>query len=411
MLDHPVPTPHVPNLPSDRGSTPASSAHTARTNGPPLRIALAHDWLVISRGGEQVLEAIAQCLSDQGHTLTAIYTMADNDASIGPVVDTLPRKTPPIGRIPGANGPLRRWMFPLYPTAVAQLSSMLAADHHAAPIDLLVSTSSAAIKSLRPPAGVPHLCYCHSPARYAWSQRADYATGSLLRRTGLALYAPIFQQWDRATASHVSRFLANSSHIANRIQSCYGRSAQVLHPPVRTDFYCPDPNAPREPWLLVVCALEPYKRVDAAIEAAHAARRPLRIAGTGSDERRLRSLAHGKDVTFMGRVDDPTLRDLYRKAHALLYPQVEDFGITAVEAQACGTPVVALAQGGALDTVIDHQTGVLVPRLQDFPSAISRCPHNPQACRNNALRFSHEQFRAGFTAAINALPSRQSATV
>ncbi len=364
----------------------------------PLRIALAHDWTVVARGGEQVLEAIARTLAHRGHTLTHLYTMADNGAAIGPVIDTIPRVVPPVGRLPGAAGKLRRWMFPLYPLAVEQLSQQLAHSHASEPIDLLISTSSAAIKSLRAPMGVPHLCYCHSPARYAWSQQSDYSQGSLMRRLGLGLYSPFFRRWDRATANRSDVMLANSSHIASRIARVYGRHADVLHPPVRTDYFTPDPSVNREPHLFVVSALEPYKRVDAAIDAAMRANRPIRIAGAGSDERRLRAHAArlGRDVTFLGRISDEQLRNELRCAHALLYPQTEDFGITAVEAQACGTPVIALAKGGALDTVNDPSCGLLVPTLDAFASAIGRVHHDPHACRANALRFSEKRFEQQF---------------
>jgi len=387
MLDHTAPT-----------TTGATSSQ-----GKPLRIALAHDWLVIARGGEQVLEAIAQTISSRGHKLTSVYTMADNGASIGATIDTLPRVVSGVGKLPEANGDLRRWLFPLYPLAVSQLSRQLARDHAQEPIDLLISTSSAAIKGLRAPSGVPHVCYCHSPARYAWSQRGDYSQGSLLRRIGLGLYAPHFQRWDRRTASNVTHFFANSTHIATRIADCYSRHSQVLHPPVRTDYFTPDSSVQRDAFVLVVCALEPYKRVDAAIEAAHAAKRQLVVVGTGSDMPRLRELAKRKNVIFSGKINDASLRDHYRRAHALLYPQVEDFGITAVEAQACGTPVIALGRGGALDTVIDHQTGLLLPDHAAFPGAMRRCPHKPHACRANAVRFSTERFKQRFVNLMQGL--------
>ncbi len=287
-------------------------------------------------------------------------------------------------------------MFPLYPVAVGQLSRRLAQLHAEQPIDLVVSTSSAAIKALEPPPGVPLVCYCHSPARYAWAQTGDYARGSLLRGLGLRAYGPIFRAWDRATATRPALLLANSTHIAARIQACWGREARVLHPPVRTDFFTPDAGVDRESFLFVVSALEPYKRVDVAIDIAAKAGRPLLIAGTGSDEARLRAHARAQrgsaDVSFLGRIDDVKLRDHLRRAYALLYPQLEDFGITAVEAQACGTPVIALARGGALDTVSDPRTGLLVPRLDDMADAVGRVQHDPGACRRHALKFSEERF-------------------
>jgi glycosyltransferase involved in cell wall biosynthesis len=267
------------------------------------------------------------------------------------------------------------------------------------------------MKSIRPPEGVPHLCYCHSPARYIWEQTDDYAVGSGggLRQIGLGLLRKPFQSWDRRTASRVTVFLANSRHTAARIKRCYNRDAAVVYPPVRTNFFTPDTSVPRENWLLVVSALEPYKRVDLAIHAAQQLGIPLRIIGDGSQRNALQRLAgegsrtgdRGKrrphQIEFLGRVADDVLLDHYRRAAALVFPQVEDFGITAVEAQSTGCPVIAFAAGGALETVTD-ETGVLF-REQDaehLAHAIDRFfaegLRNPGSCRANAEQFSEEVF-------------------
>ncbi|MEZ6164605.1 MAG: hypothetical protein R3B67_09240 [Phycisphaerales bacterium] len=168
----------------DPQTTPPENAPHA------MRVALAHDWLVGYRGGEMVLDAIARLLLSQGHTISRIYTMFDNAAPLSPTLDALPRATSALNRYPES---LRRWLLPRYPAAVAELGRALARDHAREPIDLLISTSSSAIKSIAPPAGVPHLCYCHSPARYLWSQTDSYASPDLkgrLRALGLASFAP-----------------------------------------------------------------------------------------------------------------------------------------------------------------------------------------------------------------------------
>lgn len=360
-------------------------------------MALAHDWLCGFRGGEAVLDRIARL---PGLDISALYVMFDDGRPLTPAIDRLTKRVSMIGKLPFASGPLRRVMLPIYPTAVEQLARMLDADHRREPIDLLISTSSAAIKGLRPPRRVPHLCYCHSPARYVWSQREEYARTSLITSVGLRLFAIGFRAWDSQTSANVTRFIANSAHTARQIKAFYQREADVIHPPVRTDFFTPGSKsraeeARRESFWLVVTALEPYKRVDLAIEAAKAAGNPLVIAGDGSQRKTLEKLSDPRLISFLGRVTDDKLRDLYRSARLLLFPQVEDFGIVAVEAQACGLPVVARRAGGAVETVIDGITGAFFdePDVKNVLRAAARCPEGDDVrCRENARKFSESRF-------------------
>ncbi|CAG0991674.1 D-inositol 3-phosphate glycosyltransferase [Phycisphaerales bacterium] len=363
---------------------------------------LAHDWLVGLRGGEWVLDAIAQTAAEVGE-VAGLYVMFDDRRGVTPAIDALPRVVSRLGRLPGASTRLRRWLLPLYSLAVEELSRRLAEEHARSAIDLVVSTSSAAIKGLRAPDGVPHVCYCHSPARYVWSQTEEYSSG--LRGLGLRVAGEAFRKWDLASAANVTRFLANSTHTAKEIRRCYGREAEVVFPPVRTQFFTPPPPGARrgEHWL-VVSALEPYKRVDLAIGAAQLAGTQLRIVGGGSELRRLRRLA-GPETRFLGRVSDEALREEYRSARLLLFPQVEDFGIVAVEAQACGLPVVARRAGGALDSVLDEITGALF--LGDTPlallSGVARCPRAAEyMCRAQAERFCADTFSRKMSAMIGA---------
>ncbi len=393
MVD-PLPTagPRLASEPSDpHHGTPGAVA----IDGP---VVLAHDWLVGMRGGERVLERLAARYGP-----APLMLLVDDGRSHGAAIDACPRQCSFLQRLPGATRRLRRHLLPLMPLAVGRLRPP--------PCRLLLSSSSAVMKSIRPPADAVHVCYCHSPARYAWDQAADYAVGQggLVRRLGLAAIGPAFRRWDRRTASRVDVFLANSRHTAERIRRVYGRESIVVPPPVRTDYFTPEAETDREDWLLVVTALEPYKRTDLVIAAAERAGVPLRIAGTGSQAGTLEDLAaaarrRGADIRLLGRVDDEQLRSLYRRARALVFPQVEDFGIVPVEAMACGCPVVAVARGGALDTVTD-EVGVLVheQRSDALAEAIGRLlttPPSADACRRQAERFSGPVFDAAMDAVI-----------
>lgn len=379
----------------------AMPSHAAPTR--PLRVALAHDWLVGYRGGEMVLDAIINLLNQDQHTISRIYTMFDQGTPLTPAIDALPRTTSSLNRYPPS---LRRWLLPRYPHAVRELSHQLHRDNTLDPIDLLISTSSSAINSLQPPPGIQHLCYCHSPARYLWSQTQNYSSRDpkgRVRTLGLRLFASRLRAADRIGAEKVDRYIANSTHTAREIERCYQRESIVIHPPVRTDYFMPDPSVQRQSHLLLVSALEPYKRIDLAIDAAIATKRELVIVGTGSHEHALRKHANNSNlIRFVGKVSDQQLRTHYQTAAAFLFPQIEDFGITAVEAQACGCPVIARAAGGALDSVIPNHTGIFFdePSPDALAHAIKSCPSDEsttQRCRQNAMRFQasvfHEQMR------------------
>ena len=348
------------------------------------RIALAHDWLVGLRGGERVLDRLAQLFGP-----TNIYTLVQSGPPLTDAIAHCNVITSPLQKFPGASGRWRRHYLPLMPLAVGRI--------RVTPCDLLISTSSAVMKSIKPPTGTPHVCYCHSPARYIWEQSDDYAVGAggNIRALGLRMVRPAFQRWDRRTADRVTKFIANSSHTAARIKRCFDREADVIYPPVRTDFFTLDEGVSREDWYLVVSALEPYKRTDIVIDAANRVGFHLKIVGEGTQMDALRSKC-GRNVELLGRVDDERLRDFYRRAKALIFPQVEDFGIVAVEAQACGCPVIAYAAGGAME-IVTERTGVLFVQqdsrdILDAIRSFSARNLTAEDCRANALRFSELQF-------------------
>lgn len=393
-----------PGAPSAAGPAPATllPARPVEVLVPEprrLRIALAHDWLCGVRGGEHVLERIAALVLRE-HRLVAVFTMFDDGRPVGRAVDSARKIIWPYARSAPLTS-LRRWMLPFYPSAIASLSRSLGVEHRHEPIDLVLSTSSAAMKSLRAPEGVPHLCYCHSPARYLWSRRGEYERGA--RAVGLRLLGPSLRRWDAATAANVTAFVANSSYVAGEIRNCYQREAAVVHPPVRTDFFTPGAKAREDHWLFVG-AIEPYKRLDLAMRAAEVAGKPLRVVGDGTERRRLERIAP-PDCRFLGRIGDEQLRDEYRAARLLIFPQVEDFGIVAAEALACGLPVVARAAGGALDIVSDGATGALFsdPEPASIAATAARCPPPGPHCRAAALRFSESAFDEAMRRQIAAL--------
>ena len=266
--------------------------------------------------------------------------------------------------------------------------------------DLVISTSHCVAKNAKKGAGAFHLCYCHTPVRYLHDQFDAYFRG---RSAPVVLAARLARAplaaWDVATVPRVDAFLANSANVKDRIARLWRREAAVVPPPVDTEFYTPDPGGERR-GLLIVSALAPYKRLDDAIAAANARKLPLTIAGFGPERRRLEAMA-GETVVFADTPNDTMLRELYRSAEAVLMPGEEDFGIVPLEAQACGTPVIALGRGGALETVRDGETGVLMPEpgAAALLAALDRLRSlrlDPANAVANAARFSQEAFRTGF---------------
>ena len=366
-----------------------------------LRVALVHDWLTGMRGGEKVLDALCEMFP-----AAPLYTLVRVPGSVSARIEARPIHTSFVQHLPRPASFYRHYL-PLYPLAVElwDFSSY----------DLVISSSHCAVKSVKVPRRTVHVCYCHSPMRYAWDQFEAYFGPAQIGELKSRLMRPIMRQmarWDRLTASRVDRFLANSQYVAGRIGRYYNRRSAVVHPPVDTDFYSPESRS-SSAGFLIVSALVPYKRLDVAIDACRRVNVPLTIIGTGPEEARLRALA-GPDVRFLGWLRDDEIRTHYRSATATLLPGTEDFGIVPVESQACGTPVVALDDGGARETVIDGKTGILVPEptAEAFASALNRAmdsPFDPAAARANALRFSRQQFMESIRTALDEAIAEKSA--
>jgi glycosyltransferase involved in cell wall biosynthesis len=359
------------------------------------RVVLVHDWLTGMRGGEKVLEVLCRM-----YPSADLLTLMHVPESVSPAIERLRPQTSFIQRLPGVRR-YYRYCLPLFPLAIEQFNL----DDY----DLVISTSHCVAKSVVKPGHARHVCYCFTPMRYAWDQFDVYFGAGRVGPLTSRLLQPVLAalaRWDAATAGRVDRYVAISQHVASRIRRYYNRDASVIYPPVDTTFYSPDGTEPQA-YLLVVSALVPYKRIDLAIEASRLAGLPLRVVGDGPERERLMKFANAKraEVTFLGSLSDQDIRDLYRRCTAVLLPGEEDFGIVPVEAQACGRPVVALGRGGALETVVDGVTGVLVDEssAQAFAAGITRAVQtrfDSAAIRQHAVKFDVSVFTRSIQHAI-----------
>jgi glycosyltransferase involved in cell wall biosynthesis len=359
------------------------------------RLALVHDWLTGMRGGEKVLDAMLALYPDAD-----LLTLLHVPGSVSPSIERHRIRTSFIQRLPLAPRFYRHYL-PLFPAAIECLDL----DGY----DAVVSISHCAAKAVRVRGGVPHLCYCLTPMRYAWDQFDAYFGADRVGWAGRQLLRPTLRwlaRWDAATADRADQYVAISRYVAGRIAKYYNRTAGVIYPPVDTGFFTPGPDD-RGRHALVVSALVPYKRIDVAIDACRAAGVPLRIVGDGPERARLVQRA-GDGALFLGRLSDEAIREEYRRAAVVLLPGVEDFGIVPLEAQACGTPVVAVADGGAMETVVDGVTGALVtdPGAEAFGAAVAQVAAarvDRVAVRRHAERFARERFDREMRAAIAPL--------
>jgi glycosyltransferase involved in cell wall biosynthesis len=355
------------------------------------RVTLVHERFTDYAGSEKVVSELASLWPDA----RVVSPIVRPDG-----LDDVLRDRAVGGRLSGlVRGQTYAHLLPLLPLAMRRLDvgdpDVVVASHHAF-ANQVVHASSA-----------PVVSYVHSPARWVWEPgmrrgEAGGAVGAALLSGFAAAYRPA----DRAAAQRVTVLVANSSAVAARVQAWWGRSAEVVHPPVDIDYYTPDDGVVREPFFLLAGRLVPYKRPELAVAAARKAGVRLVVAGSGRAEAACRAVA-GPDTTFVGRVDDAQLRDLYRRTSALLMPGVEDFGIVPVEAAGCGTPVLATAAGGALDTVLPGGTGELVSaedegeRWVEALQTFDPSRYEPRRIRQHAVGFSRQAFDARMRAVVD----------
>lgn len=350
---------------------------------PGVKVALVHDWLTGMRGGERVLEVLCDLFPE-----ASLHTLLHVPGSVSPTIERHRPQTSFLQQVPGIAR-LYRHLLPLYPLAIEGLD--------VGDAEIVISTSHCAAKSVPTRPGTRHLCYCFTPVRYAWDQFDAYFGPERVGRARSAVMRQLldrFARWDQRTSSRPDRYVAISQYVARRIGRYYNRRSAVVYPPVDTVYFTPG-DATREGFALIVSALVPYKRVDVAVAACRSIGVPLKVVGQGPDARALARLG-GAGVEFLGALPDADVRDLYRRAALVLLPGEEDFGLVPVEAQACGTPVVALGRGGATETIVDGGTGALTGEgIEACAAGIRRVldhPPSPDACRKQAERFSTERF-------------------
>jgi glycosyltransferase involved in cell wall biosynthesis len=346
-----------------------------------MKVALVHDWLNGMRGGEKILEVLCELFPD-----AVVHTLLCDRSRLSPTIAGMTIKTSLLQRLP-LHRTKYRYYLPLFPRLIERFDL--------SGYDMVVSTSHCVAKGARPPWGGLHVCYCLTPMRYVWYFGQEYFGHWRLRRLALSPALAYLKRWDVASAGSVTRWLAISRNVAARIERIYRARADVLYPPVNASFFTPggEPGG----YYLVVSALVPYKRLDIAVRAFNALGLPLKIVGEGPERKRLKALA-GPGIEFLGWRTDEEVRVFYRGCRALIFPGEEDFGITPLEAMACGKPVIAYGKGGALETVRDGETGLCFgeQRPEALADAVRRAAtirFSPDAMRTNALRFDRPLFK------------------
>lgn len=364
-------------------------------------VALSHHWLINMRGGEKVLQELCAMFPEAPvHTLITDPDRLESDLRARTIVPSALQRVPGAARNHGS-------MLPLFPWATGTIRM----DPK---VRLVVCSDAAVIKGAPVPEKAKLVCYCHSPPRYLWDLKEEYARRSaglgVVGRMVFRAVVPYVRKFDQTAAQRVDLFVANSEFVRRRIKNCYAKDSVVVHPFVDLDGFSPGPPEPDD-FYLIVSQLVPYKRVDVAIEAfRRLGGRKLVIIGAGSERRQLQASAP-RNVEFLGAQPLSVLQDHYRRCRALIFPGVEDFGITPLEAMASGRPVIAYGEGGALESVVENKTGLffreqtaeaLAAMILNFEAV----PVDAQACRRRAELFSRARFRTEMEKAIEAGCSR-----
>lgn len=356
-----------------------------------MKVALVHDWLVTFGGAEKVLEAMSHVYPSKLYTL-----VADRENLVGSHFEDKQIKTSFIQKLPKAKTKYRSYL-PFFPIAIEQFDL---SDY-----DLIVSSSHSIAKGVLTHAEQLHICYCHTPMRYAWDLYQQYLREAKLKSGLKGMFAKFFLHylriWDAHASSRVNAYVANSEYVARRIHKLYGQEASVIYPPVNVEAFELCEN--KDDYYLTASRFVPYKKIDLIVEAfAHLPDRKLVVIGDGPDLEKVKKKA-GPNVEILGFQDDETLKKMLQKARAFLFAALEDFGILPVEAQACGTPVIAYGKGGVLETVIENQTGLffqeqtpqaLVAAIRRFENERER--FDPKVIHAHAQPFSEKRFQEEF---------------
>jgi len=380
-----------------------SSKNLSRRQGP-KRVALVHEWLVTYAGSEKVLRELL-VLFPEADLFAVIDFLSDEDRT---KLSGKRTKTTFIQRLPFASRHHRLYL-PIMPIAIEQLD--LSA------YDVIISSNHAVAKGVLTGPDQLHICYCHTPMRYAWDLQHQYLREAGLTRGIKSLFARVIlhyiRLWDARTVNGVDQFIANSAYVARRIKKVYRRDAKVIHPPVDLETFTM--HAVKEDFYLTASRMVPYKKIDLIVEALSSTpERKLVVIGDGPEMLRIRSLA-GPNVSFLGYQETDVLKDYLQRARAFVFAAEEDFGIVPLEAQACGTPVIAFGRGGVLETVVgqgETPTGVFfhsqtVRSLLDAIRHFETLSIKPEECRKWAENFSAATFRDAWRRECNIVNSNE----
>ncbi len=357
-----------------------------------MKIAIAHDWLTNMGGAEKVVINFTELYPN-----APVYTTVYNQENLDSELQNIDVRTTFLQKIKGANKKHQN-LLPLMPMAWEQL------DFNG--YDVVLSSSSSCAKGLVTSPDTMHVCYCHTPMRYAWEFYNEYMERekiSFLKSKLIPIIMNYIRIWDVTSANRVDYFIANSENVAKRIRKHYRREAVVIHPPVRASYF--NISEIDEDYFLMVSRLVPYKRVDLAVEAFNELGLPLVVIGGGPQEDYLKSIAKD-NVKILGRQSDEVIKEHYANCRAFIFPGEEDFGITPLEAQASGRPVIAFGKGGALETVVDGKTGLFFERQtkEDLIQAVEKfqkMTFDKQEIREHALKFDEEVFKKKIEGFIN----------
>ncbi len=360
-----------------------------------MKVALVHDWLTGMRGGEKVLEVFCE-LFPHAH----LYTLLHNKGSVSDIIEDMDIRMSFVQKLPLIKKKYR-YLLPIFPTAIERFNLE--------GYDIVLSSSHCVAKGVITGSDTLHVCYCFTPMRYIWDMHDEYFTkekSSVITRRFISLVLSYLRKWDVASSRRVDRFVAISKYVAGRIKKYYERESDIIFPPVDCSYFNPGTSSvPREPRLspprcngdfyLMVSPLAPNKRVDIAIKAFNKLSLPLKIIGTGQEEKRLEKIA-GKNVKLMGWQSDEVVRNHYAACKALIFPGLDDFGIVSLEAQACGKPVIAYGKGGALETVIPLNSNELNTEGGNGKSALTEptsatgmffYEHTPESLAQAVIHF------------------------
>jgi glycosyltransferase involved in cell wall biosynthesis len=350
-----------------------------------MKVALVHDYLNQMGGAERVVIALHEIFPD-----APIYTSIYDPARVDPAFQKMDIRTSFMQKLPLVTKHHQPYL-PLYPFAMEQLDLR--------GYDLVLSSSSAFGKGVITRPETLHICYCHTPMRWCWNYE-EYVERERLgkvARTILPFLITKLRTWDQISAMRVDHFVANSPIVAERIRKYYRCEAMYIPPPVEASRFPFDPTIEAENYFLILSRLVPYKRIDLAIEACNQLQLPLVIIGGGRDLERLKRMA-GPTIRFLGKLSDKEVIHYYTHCRAFIFPGEEDFGITPLEAQACGRPVIAYGAGGALATIIDGITGIFfheqtVKSLMTALASFNEHMFNPLVIHNHALEFDISRFQ------------------